>query len=513
MPAESLAARIGGMPIVASSVKAFDWVGYACGLGVVALSTAVAHLMFPHFDLANLIMVYLLGVVVVASRWGRGPSLLAAIASVAAFDFLFVPPYVTFAVSNKEHLVTFAVMGVVALVISTLTVRIREQAKVARQREWRTSALYSLSRELAGTRSIDGMISAVRRHVEELFGGETAILLADDDGKLVLRGGGARFLADDPTEIEVARRVHERSEPAHGTALYLPLVGGRGPVGVLAVELVGPLGAEARQLLETFVNQTALALERALLARDAHRQRLAAEGEKLRNTLLAAVSHDLRTPLASISGAASSLVASAERLDPAVRSELALTIHEEAERMNQLVANLLEMARLQARAPTLRREWQPLEEVLGAALHQLDRHIGGRDVVLHVPDDLPLVEIDDVLMERVLVNLLENALRYSATGAPIELAASTTTGAVTVEILDRGPGLAPGEETRIFDEFVRGTAAGARDGVGLGLALARAIVEAHGGRIWAENRPDGGTAFRFTVPVQGVPPNAIETAP
>jgi two-component system sensor histidine kinase KdpD len=329
--------------------------GYLYSLAVVGLSTALAASMFPYFDLANLIMVYLLGVVVVAGRWGRGPSLLAAALSVGAFDFLFVPPYFTLAVSSTRHLLTFAVMGIVALVIGTLTVRIREQAE-------------------------------------------------------------------------------------------------------------------------------------------------AAEGHRLRHALLAAVSHDLRTPLASIAGAASSLAATPERLDAGGRRELVLTIHEEAQRMSRLVTDLLEMARLQSRRPTLRREWQPLEEVLGAALHHLDRQIGEREIVLHVPDDLPLVEIDDVLIERVLVNLLDNALRYSASGAAIELAAQASGGAVTVAILDRGPGLAPGEETRIFDEFVRGDAAQSRDGVGLGLALARAIVEAHGGRIWAENRPEGGTAFRFTVP-------------
>jgi two-component system sensor histidine kinase KdpD len=259
-------------------------------------------------------------------------------------------------------------------------------------------------------------------------------------------------------------------------------------------------------LFETIANQTALALERALLARDAHRQRLAAEGEKLRNAILAAVSHDLRTPLAAIAGAASSLASSGERLDPGARRELVLTVHEEAQRMSRLANNLLEMGRLQSKTVALRREWQPLEEVFGSSLHQLESSLREREVVVRVPEDLPLVAIDEVLIERVLVNLLENALRYTPPGSPLELAASAGRDDVTIEVLDRGPGLMPGEESQVFEKFFRGEASRARHGVGLGLAVARAIVEAHGGRIEAVNRPGGGAVFRFTLPLGGAPP-------
>ena len=511
---EAEAARVAAPP----PVESVDWTRYARGAGTVALCTAIAALMDPHFAEANLIMVYLVGVVVVAARWGRGPSIVAAVLSVLTVDFLFVPPRLTLAVSDTQYLLTFAVMLLVALLISTLTVRIREQAEIARQRERRARALYSLSRELASTRDLNGMVAAVRRHVEELFDGETAVFLAGEEGRLEPRGGETP-LAEDPKETAVAAWVHEHSEPAgRGTAtlagaaaLYLPLVGSRGPVGVLAIGLEPdrhPLGTESMHLLETFANQAALALERALLARDAHRQRLAAEAEKLRNALLAAVSHDLRTPLASIAGAASSLAASDERLDPAARRELVLTIHEEAERMSRLANDLLEMGRLQAPGLALRLEWQPLEEVLGAALHELERSLSGREVVVRAPVDLPLVPIDEVLIERVVVNLLENALRYTPPGTPIELGASHTAGQVTVEVLDRGPGLAPGEERQICEKFFRGEAARERRGAGLGLAVARAIVEAHGGTIRAENRAGGGAAFRFTLPLPGEPPRA-----
>jgi two-component system sensor histidine kinase KdpD len=361
------------------------------------------------------------------------------------------------------------------------------------------------------------MIFAVRKHVEEAFQGKAEIFLVGEGDRLEVRAADADSFAKDPKEMAVAQWAHEHSQSAgHGTstlagaaALYLPLVGSRGPVGVLAVRLASggdELSTDQMHLLETFANQEALALERALLAREAHRQRLAAEGDKLRNALLDAVSHDLRTPLAAISGAASSLAAAEDRLDPAARRELILTIHEEAERMNRLANNLLDMGRLHAQGVPLKREWQPLEEVFGSALHELDHQLQGREILLHVPDDLPPVSIDEVLIERVLVNLLENASRYTPAGSPIELGASATRDEVVVEVLDRGPGLAPGEEGKIFDKFFRGETARSRRGIGLGLAVAMSIVEAHGGRIWAENRTGGGAAFRFTLPNAGGPP-------
>src|SRR5262245_18834301 len=401
----------------------FDWRPYAGSAAAVLVATGLAAAMFA-LDAApsNLIMVYLVGVVAVAARWGRSPSILAAILSVAAFDFLFVPPYLTFAVSDTQYLLTFAVMLMVGILISTLTVRIKEQAETARQRERRTGALYSLSRDLASTRNLDAMITAVRRHVQDVCDGGSAVYLAGEDGRLVLRGPDSPAFAEDPKEAAVAQWVHAHSVAAgRGTstlagarALHLPLVGSRDPVGVLAIDLgpeSPPPGNDLMHLLETIANQTALALERALLARDAHRQRLAVEGEKLRNAILAAVSHDLRTPLAVIAGAADSLVSSEGRLDPAARRELVLTIHEEAQRMSRLANNLLEMGRLQSQPVLLHREWQPIEEVFGAALHHLEPSIRDREVVVRVPADLPLVAIDEVLVERVLVNLIENALR------------------------------------------------------------------------------------------------------
>jgi two-component system sensor histidine kinase KdpD len=498
--------------------RQYAWAPYAWATATVGTSTAFAALVQSALDLSSLIMVHFVAVVASALRWGRGPALLAALLSVAAVDFFFAPPRFTLVVSDSKFFVTFTVMLLVAVVISTLAARAKEQVVLARKREHRTNTLYSLSRELASTRSLDEMISVVRNHVQETLGGQLAIFIQGEGPRVEVRLASAPEFASDPKEVAVAQWVHEHAEVAgRGTetlagarGMYLPLVGSRGAVGVLGVLFDPQHGlpdTDQMHLLQTIANQAALALERALLAREAHRQRLAAEGEKLRNTLLAAVSHDLKTPLAAISGAASSLASGFERLAPEARKELILTLHEESQRMNRLATNLLDMGRLQSRNVPLVREWQPLEEVCGAALEQLDVQLREREVILRVPDDLPLVWIDEVLIERVLVNLLENAVRYTPAGSPIELSASASPREVLIEVLDRGPGLAPGEESQIFDRFVRGGAATSRHGAGLGLAISRAIVEAHDGRIWAENRAGGGAAFRFTLPRSGsVPP-------
>ncbi len=485
---------------------------YGWSLAAVALATGVAWLMFPHFALANLIMVYLLAVVVVAIRFGRGPSILAAVLSVGAFDFFFVPPYLTFAVTDTQYLITFGVMLAVAIALGTLAVRVRQQAESARHRERRTAALYAMSRELASVPGLDALAGIARRHVGELFGGRVVVLLPDASGRLVEVGGPPSYSLDGNEEA-VGRWVYEHRQMAGlGTAtlpgaraLYLPLVASRGALGVLGFQPADPrafTAPEPMHLLEALGDQTALALERAKLADEARQAQVQVETERLRNTLLSSVSHDLRTPLAAITGAASSLVAGGERLDAATRRELSQSIQEEGERLSRLVHNLLDMTRLEAGQVALNREWQSLEEIVGAALGRLET----RRVSARLPADLPLIPLDGMLVEQLFVNLLDNALKYTPAGSPIEIVAEAGSGVVTVEVADRGPGFAPGDDQRVFEKFYRGREKAGRSGVGLGLAICRAIVEAHGGRIWAENRPGGGAVIRFTLPVPGAPP-------
>jgi len=264
-----------------------------------------------------------------------------------------------------------------------------------------------------------------------------------------------------------------------------------------------------QRLLETFAAQAAVALERALVAEQAQHEQVEAEAERLRTALLSSLSHDMRTPLGAITGAASSLLEDGGGLPEAARRDLVRTILEESTRMNRLIGNLLDMIRLESGALQVQKEWQPLEEVVGVALIRLEERLKEHPVTVRLPPDLPLLLMDGLLVEQVFVNLLENAVKYTPPGAPVEIAAAAGEGAVVVDVADRGPGFPPGEEARVFDKFYRVAGATTVAGVGLGLTICRGIVTAHGGRIWAENRPGGGAAFHFTLPLAAEPPASV----
>jgi len=504
------------MPRPRARPRPTGWQAYGLAVAAVAVSTALAWVMFPHFELSTVVMVYLLGIVAVSMRTPRGPSVLASVLSVVAFDFFFVPPYFTFAVADSQYVVTFAAMLIVALVVSGLTVRVRGQAEAAGQRERRTSILYAMSRELAGTRGLQALLDVSVRHLADVFGGRIAILLPDATGRLEPRASLLAPFFLDQSDLAVAQWAYEHRQMAGaGTdnlpgaqMLFVPLAASRGIVGVLGMRL-GQARVldtpEQRHLLETFASQIALAIERGLLGEEAQAAHVKAEAERLRNALLSSVSHDLRTPLASITGGVSSLLESGDSLDADTQRELLRGVHEEAERLNRLVQNLLEMTRLESGSVQVRKDWHSIEELVGAALGRFNRRLGQRPIVTRIPADLPLVPLDPVLVEQVLVNLIDNALKYTPPESPIEIAAGVDGEGVTVEVADHGPGLPAGEERRVFDKFYRGRAVVGR-GVGLGLAICQGIVEAHGGRIWAENRPGGGVAFRFTLSVKDAPP-------
>jgi two-component system sensor histidine kinase KdpD len=496
---------------VSQKTRTRDWL---LSLGIVAVCTGIAELMFSYFSPVDLAMVYLLGIMIVASRTGKGPSLLATLLSVGSFDFFFVPPYYTFAVSDVKYFVTFIVMFIVAFVIGKLTLRIREQANAARHRERRTAALYNLSRELVHERGIEHLSAIAIKHIGEVFSSKVVVLLPDEKGNLIVPVTGEETFALDERELSVAQWVFDhRQQAGMGTdtvlgakALYLPLVTSSRTVGVLGIlpsPSFGIFDQEQMHILESFANQTAIAIERAILAEEAQNALLKAKTETLRNTLLSSVSHDLRTPLAAITGAASTLLQPDITLDKNSKKELIKTIYEEAEHLNEIIRNVLDMTRLESGAIVVKKEWQSIEEIIGVVLDRFSEKLKEHPLSINLSADLPLVPFDALLIEQVLMNLLDNAIKYTPRETPLELSAILKGDSLLVELADRGPGIHEGEEKRIFEKFVRGSTS--RGGIGLGLTICHTIITAHGGDVWAENRPGGGAVFRFTLPISGKP--------
>jgi len=482
----------------------------AASLGMaLAAAPTIAYL-----DLANIAMLFLLVVLLVAVRLGRWPSVTATCVGVACFDFFFVPPRFTFAISDFQYLVTFGVMLAVGLITGHLTAGLRFQARVAALRETRTRALYEFARALSGVLQTEQIEEATRDAVKRTFGVSTALLLPDADGRLRLAeqdDDGAVKAFD----IGIAQWAFDHGASAGmGTdtlpgspVFYMPLVAPMRTRGVLAIEASATrwlLAPEQRQQLETFAALAAIALERVHYIEVAQDALVKIESERLRNSLLAALSHDLRTPLTSLMAQAESLAGSKPPLAPAQHA-MADALRQEMVRMSMLVTNLLDMARIESGEVKLRLQWQPIEEVIGSALLACRAALAGHVVRTRVPADLPLVQYDAVLIERVLSNLLENAGKYTPAGSTVIVSAQQHGLWLNVAVTDDGPGLAPGQEEAVFEKFARGERESAKPGVGLGLAICRAIINAHGGTIVAANQPGGGVAFTFTLPL-GTPP-------
>jgi len=491
---------------------------YAVAAGVVVVPTALGLVLrrfgvpVPPIDAA---MLYLLAVVVASARFRRGPAVIASLLGIASFDFFFVHPFFTFSVSDVHYVLTFGVMLVVALVLGNLTGRIRSQAEAARVREQRTSALYGLSRELAAARDRDAVLAAVRRSLRDTFALDAAVLVPDEAGAVGVVGSPPFPI--DERERAVAQWTFDHGQAAgRGTstlpgasALYAPLESSGRSVGVIGLPLGDPTefrDPARRRLLESLAGQTGAALERLVLAERSRESQVEIEAERLRTALLSSLSHDMRTPLASIEGAASTLLQDVEPA-PAARRDLAATILQESQRMGRLVANLLDMIRVEAGTLQVHKEWQLLPDLVGVALLRTEEQLRGHPVTTTFPPDLPLVPMDEILLEQVFVNLLENAAKHTPAGTPIEVGATAGTGEVIAYVADRGPGLPPGEEELIFRKFYRG--GGTAGGIGLGLTICRGIVTAHGGRIWAENRSGGGAVFRVALPISGTPPQLV----
>jgi two-component system sensor histidine kinase KdpD len=487
-------------------------------LGTVIVSTLLGRIIFPYFDRTDVAMIYLLGIVITSTRTGRWPALAATLLSVAAFDFFFVPPYFTFAVNDIRFVVTFGVMFIVANVISGLTLQIREQAEASRKRERSTAALYELSRKLARERKKDRILDVATKQISEVFQSQIVVLVLDEKEELTLMETRVGAFPLDKKELSVARWAFDNRHAAGlGTdtlpgakALYLPMVSASGVVGVVGVLPEDPnwrFDPEDLHFLESFVNQTAMAIERVLLAKEVQEEHLKAEAQNVRNTFLSSVSHDLRTPLAVVAGAASTLLEKDSSLDRSARLELLHTIHEETDRLERIIRNVLNLTRLDSGAITVHKEWQPLEEIIGVVLNRFSDGFRERSLDLKIPSDLPLIPFDTLLMEQVLSNLIENVLRHTPHDTQIEITVTPQEKAVTIEVADRGRGIPAHEEEAIFRKFTRGTHT--QTGAGIGLSICRVIIEAHGGRIWAENRPGGGAAFKFLIPIEGTPPPMI----
>ncbi|HLA29103.1 MAG TPA: sensor histidine kinase KdpD [Syntrophales bacterium] len=488
---------------------------YLQSVVVVSICTVLSKLLFPYSELVNISMIYILGVIYTASRTGMVPSMLTSALSVAAFDFFFVPPYNTFAVSDLTYLLTFVVMFIAAMLISSLTVRIRKQAKETLKRELRKESLYKLSKNMVKERSIRTISELIVRQVNEYFDCKAAVLVPDDSGFLTVPSTASGTYALDHQESGVARWVYDHGQAAGfatdtlpgAKGLYLPLLSSSGILGVLGILPETPKAIrdnEEFHFLEHIANITAIGIERAKLAAEAHQALLKAEHESLRNTLLSSVSHDFRTPLTAITGAVTSLIDKEVSLAPESRQELLATIREEADLLNRMIRNILDMTKIEHDGVKMNLEWQSLEELVGTVNERFLEKLRRRHLVVKLPPALPLIHVDSLLMEQVLTNLIENAVKFTPEGTPIELSAGRKDDdIVTVEIADRGPGIPRGLEEVIFEKFTRAGSTGSS--TGLGLTICKAIVEAHGGNIKARNRDGGGASFTFTIPVKPQP--------
>ena len=408
-------------------------------------------------------------------------------------------------------------MLTVGMVISNLMANVRSQAKVAAHRERRATVLYAMSKDLASSRNEDEIVRTAVRHLHSEFGSRNVILFPDPNGLIVYPKDPSMRESLHAADLSVAQWVLDNNEIAgQGThtlagaeATYFPLSNGEAVVGVLVllpVNLRRIFLPEQQKLLDTFLQQIAQAITRVRLAEQAKKTQLDMEAERLRNSLLSSISHDLRTPLATIVGSASTLVEEDNALKAEDKLELNRAIYDEAQRMSTLVNNILDMARLDAGAVELNKQWYPLDEIIGVVLTRLQKRLEGRPVTVKLPPGTPMIYVDTVMIEQVLINLLENVLRYTPEKSPVEITAEASSFAVEISVADQGPGIPKGFESQLFEKFYRVRHEAAQSGVGLGLAICRAIIEAHGGSIQAQNRPTGGAVFSFMIPLDHAPP-------
>jgi two-component system, OmpR family, sensor histidine kinase KdpD len=475
---------------------------YLVALGCVVTSSVVALLIAPFSSLEDEVMVYLLGDVFAALRFDTKTSVLIALGSILACDFLFIPPRMTFAWTDARQMLSFLAMLVVAVVVSGLSERLRHQEKVASRGAAAAKTLYELNVELAGGGDARQLAAVTRRRLQHLLGSEVLILLGSPDG--ALQGIPADL---SHVELELAQDAWNtgfstRASSA-GYAMWFPVLGISGPLAVIGLKLETSFDQKSEQglLLSACARELATAIERTRLAKDAHRARLDAETEWLRSSLLSAVSHDLKTPLAGIVASGTTLLEHEGQLDADASRSLVSAMVREGERLGQLLQNLLSLSRLESPTIQLRKTPEAVEDIVASALSRLEDALTTRQLKVDLPADLPWVLVEPTLVEQVLLNLLENALRYTPASSSIEVLARAGEGVVKLRVSDSGPGILEREREKVFEKFFRGSRAGASDGgAGLGLAICRAVVRAHGGGIAISERQGGGTTVEFTLP-------------
>lgn len=488
-----------------------SWRDYALSLAIVVLTTAVDFSLFPYVNASSLAMVYLLGMTSIALIGHFFPTLVGTILSILAYQFFFYPPYYSFSFENRESFFTLLVLLIVSQVISQLTLMIRHQTKAVRQTEYQTTALYTLSRRLSSLRGVDKLLDAGIQYISAIFDCKI-IALMPEHKRLIIR---ARYKTNeelDAKEMGIAQWVFEIGQKAGlGTdslsfsdALYVPLLGSQEAIGVLRIH---PRKAEKLELpdnmnlLEACANQMALALEVDSLHDQKQVSKLQSEKDRARSALLKSISRDLRAPLLAILGAANTQIEMAKSMNTRSVRKVAKDIYFEAEQLNRLINNLLQITYLETKSVTLEKQLLSLNQTIKSIIKQSEKKLGKRSIALDLPANIPLVPFDNSLLQEVLLNLLDNAVKFTPADSPIEIAVMKEKKQVVVSVKDCGPGIVTDEINKLFEKYYRGRMLTSERGLGLGLAICRIIIEAHGGKIWAENSKQGGAVFKFTLPI------------
>ena len=488
------------------------WRIYGISLTTVIVTTLINVLLFPHVVNSSLIMIYLLGVTFVALFGKMGPSLVASLLSIIIYDLFFISPYYSFAWSDLQQVLTLFMMLLVTQVISTVTVRARQQVESARHVQHDTTVLHTLSRQLASTRGVDKLLGSAVHYIGEVFQCDVLALMPENEYLTVRVGYGMEPVLN-AKEQGVAKWVYEMGQMAglgtdtlpFSNALYLPLLTPHGSIGVLRIrpsESKWSFTGEQMHLLESCANQVALAMEVDRLQEQANKSEMQTEADRLSLGLLKTVSHDLRTPLVAVMGAASTLIEMIEELDKQHIKRLANEIYVELEQLGRLINNLVQMTYLEADTVKLQIEFHPIAETINYVLNSLSNKVGKREVHLSIPADISDVPYDITLIQEVFFNLIDNALKFTPPDSPIEISVIEEKQRIVVSVEDRGPGIVFDEVNKLFEKFYRGRMLTTERGLGLGLAICYSIIKAHGGEIWAENHPQGGAIFRFTLPLK-----------